>query len=320
MRGYLQRLVESHSPVADAPAVAPALRSASPIADGDQRLTLDKFPDAVSTAPRLDSTTDGPPAFMPSELQSTRPSLQPPSPPRIAASAPAASPVRAIARPSVQRRAAAVPAPAAASAPPVNAAVAFAPPPAVRTEVASRPEAAPNALPASPAATRPIEPAFSLETRTRAAPAAAAAAEPVALPVTPRVRELSQPLPAEHAPASAQPTGEFRPAALRAPEVTTRPVLTMAEVAPEPQVQLPRLAETWPRKLVEPAVHRPRSLREDRPETRVVVREVPRSPDPPMRNALSPAPKAPRTAAEASVIGPLGRPERLLAQLDLRLR
>ncbi len=319
MRGYLQRLVESHSPVADATPVIPTLRSASPVADADQRLTLQDFPDAVSNASRPELRGEG--------SQPAAPSMAPgqsatPNRPRMATSAPVVAPVHAIAQPGVQRRAASMSGPAPSSAPMANAAAPPAPLPAVRAEIASRPAVAPSVPPASPpplaAIIRPVEPVYALETRAPTAPAAPTR-ERHAAAVTARLLELPPTLPEQPAPVFAEPD-DARPTPLRIPAVATRPMPGAAELAPEPQMPATRTAEARPRSFEEPAVQRPRAPREDRPATRVIVREVPRAQDPPVRNPQPPAPKAPRTAAEASVIGPLGRPERLLAQLDLRLR
>ena len=317
MRGYLQRLVESHSPDADATLVTPTLRSASPVADADQRLTLADFPDAVSNASGPESPGDGSQAGASVTLPSAQSST--PRPPRMAANAPAPAPMRAVAQPGVQRRAAS--APPASSVPMANVAVPAAPPPAVRAEVASRPSAASIAPPASPpplAAMRPVSPAYSLETRAPTAPAVPTTGRHAA-PLTARLLDPPHALPTQPAPTLSEPD-DVRPTPLRVPAVVTRPAPAVAVTAPEPQMRWPRIAEARPRAVEEPAVQRPRMLREDHPQTRVIVREVPSAPGPPVRNPQPPAPRAPRTAAEASVIGPLGRPERLLAQLDLRLR
>jgi hypothetical protein len=147
--------------------------------------------------------------------------------------------------------------------------------------------------------------------------------QPQLASITARLRETLPISPPQPFPSVADVADDMQTAPLRAAPVTAaaRPAPSSPQPALELQVQAPRkIAEARPRTIEEPAVRRPRVAREDPPATRVIVREVPRPLDPPVQRPPAPAPKAPRTAAEASVIGPLGRPERLLAQLDLRLR
>lgn len=300
MRKYLQRLVEARETRAPGAfgAVRPALPSRSPVAETDQRLQVTALADALGAfagETRL-------PVAAPVDESRTTPSHRTahavPSLIRPASPSPQSRPV-------VQRYA--VTAPASAPAP-SRAAPANPQPeqtqslPATQQRLPARPRAMPSLalvqethpLP-PPVASQlsPAPPAVDVPRRRASASVEIPAREPAPIPMEapqPHTHaETMQPAKPRSLPPEPAPAGEIRAAAPR----------SVREI---------ELTEAEPVRAPPP------------PRQTVVIRETIRTPaEAPQKP--QPAPQmVPRTAAEASVIGPLPRPEQARARLELCLR
>jgi hypothetical protein len=314
MRGYLQRLVEPQADPAQggAPAARPALTTRSPLAEADQRLHVESVADVLGV-PGPPSLATQPEAVAESRtIPSYRARHAPAAPARAAPAAPAA-------KVAVQRYA--MPAPPMPAAPAAQAASAMPGVPSATHTPSSAPALfLPPERGDAPApqidsgAPRTALSQGALPGETRPSPVAVVPA-PAPLPSY----ETRAPLPPAPSPARAAPeeaetapreapsfAAEARPVA---PSLPREPVQEREQHvrAPAHAREIP-LADTAPVRTPEPPV-RTRVIRET---VRVPV-EAPQKPSPPPQ-------KLPRTAAEASVIGPLPRPERARAALELWLR
>ncbi len=141
--------------------------------------------------------------------------------------------------------------------------------------------------------------------------------------------------PAQTAPVKAVP----RPPTAPPPETSPEPIRSVAGEDPDrraaPADPLPPKPQPSPRdRMVTSEIRLPpqRMVREieltdgepvhapSAPQQRIVVRETVRTPVEPPQKPQPPEQKAPRTAAEASVIGPLPRPDLTRARVELWLR
>jgi hypothetical protein len=319
MRGYLQRLVaardvQGHSAPAS---TRPALPSRSPIAEADQRLGVAAIADAVAAfapeggAPEAPSQPLGESRTVPSYKMQGQ--AQPPSHARPVPVAPTTVPRYAMPMPAV---ATAAPPPAAAA--PHPAAAAPATPIAEPAQVAERtPAALPSSEPvpktgsAEPAparrdeSTRPLPPPEMRVVSVHPTPTAEAPRLPEAVPPEISLEPL-QPVAVER---PDRPVAVDEPQSFR-PQPSPRDRMTTSEIRLPP----PRPAREIELIDGEPA-HAPAA-----PQDRIVVRETIRTPVEIQQKPQPPQQKAPRTAAEASVIGPLPRPELTRARVELWLR
>jgi Wiskott-Aldrich syndrome protein len=317
MRGYLQRLVEAHAPPSTAPPLKPAVRSTSPIFEADQRLELVGFADAApSVSAESDRAITAPAAGESRQSAAPAPAV-PPAPPGRSPAPPAVPAM-------VQRRA----------TPATGLAPTFAPP-----RAAAGP-AQPGIDPARPEPTAPLAPSFgAAHPPTIPPPTEPTASGFEVMAITPRpvvapipeagvlgLDELSQPPRRPPVSPGVKPvTVPTEAAELWDPSSiggAPAPALGLLSPAPPPDSRAPaELVEARPRPSVEPNL--PAHAGIPSPETRpqsVIIRETIRAPEPASTRPQAPPPKAPRSAAEASVIGPLDRRDRLSARLDLWLR
>jgi hypothetical protein len=312
VRGYLQRLVEPRAAAREAPPVRAATRSLSPIAEQDPRGQMAAFVDPFE-APAGAAMPDS--AASPAEsLERTGSSVQSAPPPAPAIRAPAPADPKPAPAPVVQRFLAAPPAAAMPQAPAMPA---LAPPmpaaPRASLETPHRPQATPGPQPAIASFVPPPLPAVSAP---MPAPSAEAPQPRVpASPALPRIptndsapaRPLPAPTMAEHAlppprideaPATHQPDRRTQPAPLAEP----------APPLPRPKIETLDLTHGE-------APRAPQS-----PTREIIVRERIVAPSEPPKPPSPPPARGPRTAEEASVIGPLGRGGRMRSLLDLALR
>jgi hypothetical protein len=310
MRGYLQRLLQSQAmPASTASAARPALPSRSPLAERDQRLQVPGLGDALlDAAPPAAPATPTPPG----ESRTTPSYRSAPAAPQVAREA---MPVRE-------------------------------PPKTVQRYVAPAPTSAASPAPARSAAPAPATAAPRLDpiAAPAAAPPASVAALPLA-PLQPQVTTRAEPAEPEHPPSP--PTTHQT--------VTTRHTLEDVHSVIHHRVELPAPLPASPddvpgtvpfaasRLPVEaeppPRIHAPSEVRLPPPKharelelfdgeparavaapTEVRIRETIRTTVEPREERRAPAQKLPRTAAEASVIGPLPRPDLARVRLELWLR
>jgi hypothetical protein len=313
MTGYLQRLIDT-TPGILAATPQPVVRSQSPIAQSDQRLALDPAADAYGDV----SADVSPAAFAEGPIAAVAqpaPRAMPPAAPMPQTAPPVA--VQRFQAPSAAVTAPPPPpasvAPSAPSAPPGPAKAAVqsgsalqAPPP--RQELT--PQISPVTIINQLADTaRPSPPETRADLRTQAP--AAKSDEPGARP---------RPAP---------PLDSTKPTATE--KAATRTPDELAYVSPAERVfealqQLPRpapsreTAEAIPpdRSPAAPTGRPAREIpaREIRETIREIVREVASTAPAPPRDT----PRLPKTAAEASVIGPLGSPYAAARRLALMLR
>jgi translation initiation factor IF-2 len=313
MTGYLQRLIDT-TPGILAATPQPVVRSQSPIAQNDQRLALDPAADATGDV----SADVSPAAFAAGPIA---PVAQPaPRAPTPAAPMPQTAPPVAVQRFQAPSAAATAPpqapasvAPSVQNVPPAKAAVQSgpalqAPPP--RQE--SMPQISPVTIINQLADTaRPSPPETRADLRTQA---------PVAKSDEPVARARPAPALDSTKPAATEKT------ATRGPDELA--YVSPAERVFEALQQLPRpapsreTAEAIPaapdRSPAAPTGRPAREIpaREIRETIREIVREVASTAPAPPRDI----PRLPKTAAEASVIGPLGSPYTAARRLALMLR
>jgi hypothetical protein len=312
MRGYLQRLVESRemSALGASVPLRPALSSRSPVAETDQRLQVAALADALGAfAPETVMPDAGPVGESP-----TMP------PYRTAHSTPVrARSASSSSQPAVQRYA--MTAPASASAPSPAA------PAAPRPEQPQSAQATDQLLPAQPRATplpvvegmRPLLPPV-ISQLSQAMPIVGKP-RPLLPPIVPELSQtkpiVGEPLPLPSASLEI-PARRPQPIAIEAPEPRTlgeeTPLPSERVPANEIRVPPPRSAREIELTDVEPVRAPPA------PQQTIVIRETIRTPAEALQKP-QPAPQMlPRTAAEASVIGPLPRPEQTRARFELCLR
>jgi hypothetical protein len=320
MRGYLQRLVESRDVQGRGAAAPPrpALSSRSPVAQADQRLNVDStIADAVSAfIPEAGAAELAQPPLGESR---TIPSYRTQGPPR---SPQPVRPVSAV-QSTVPRYAMPLPPSPPAAAPPAVAAphpAAAAPGNAVSQLIKQPEQARAIPLPQKPAPARGPAAATPARDQDIQPPA------PLAIPIPPALDAAATPerrapnyLSLETSLASVMPG---------APQHTDAPQAPVEPHAPNPQpsprdrmtaseIRLPPQREVREIELTdrEPA-HSPSRQQQQR----VIVRETIRTPaETPQKPQPMPQ-KLPRTAAEASVIGPLPRQELARSRLDIWLR
>lgn len=311
MTGYLQRLVarRAAAPAAQ-PAVRPTIRSASPVAEADQRMNVELFADPMSVSPdQAGAVAES--RTIPSHK------LAPPA---------AAKPRQ----------------PAPTAPPPIHRFVA----PQAAMPAAQSPPTAPPSLAATPPAVtewRDVAPPHDASDRPPPPPSlsnVAAPPLPAPLPLHPATTApaASEPEPGDIRPAAPQPHDARPPASVTA--VTQ--VLQQVEASPEPHAlpadtavePVPRLLPPLPRALPASDLDSaPRRIEREielngitpvhapgPPPRHVLVREVVRVAPPAPQPAPPPPSRGPRTAEEASVIGPLARPDRVRTRLELWLR
>lgn len=313
MTGYLQRLIDT-TPGILAATPQPVVRSQSPIALSDQRLALDPAADAAG-----DVSADVSPAAFPdgpiAPLAQPAPRAMTP-----AAATPQTAPPVAVQRFQAPSAAVTAPPPAPAS---VASSVPSAPPGPAKA--AAQSGSALQAPPPRQELTPQISPVTIINQLAD-----------IARPSPPETRaDLRTPAPVA---TSDEPGARAKP---EPPLESTKPTVTektatrgpdeLAYVSPAERVfealqQLPRAAppretdEAIPpdRSPAAPAGRPAREIpaREIRETIREIVREVASTAPAPPRDT----PRLPKTAAEASVIGPLGSPYAAARRLALMLR
>ncbi len=319
MRGYLQRLVmardmQGRAASADA---RPALPSRSPIAQADQRLGVGGVADAVAPFAPEGGASDV--ASQPLAESRTVPSYKlqgaakPPAPARPVPLAATTLPRYAMPMPAVV--AAAPPAAAAAASPPPTPSVA---PVAEPREMGRGAPAARSSPLPTPEAVSAERPPARRDESTRPLPSPEARLGSV--DATPSVE-------APRLPDAVLPAIAPVPVRSLAVETSSRPAAADEPKSPTPQhsrrdhlasIEIPPSSPRPAREIEltddEPA-HAPAA-----PQDRIVVRETIRTPVEIRETPHPPPQKGPRTAADASVIGPLPRPELTRARIELWLR
>ena len=310
MTGYLQRLVARRvaSPGAP-PAVRPTIRSASPVAEADQRMNVELFADPMSAPPdQVEAGAVAESRTIPSYKLAPPASAQPRQP---APTAP--PPIHRFVAPQAAVPTALSP-PAAPPSPGVAPAVAaernVAPPRDARDPSPPQPSLSKVAAPPLPAPMRPAIPA----------PAASESGPGDIQPLAPQPRDARSLAPVT---AITQVLQQVE----ASPEPSSLPVDTAVEPEPRRPPPLPRGLpasdlNSAPRRIEREIelngttpVHAPGP-----PPRHVLVREIVRVAPPALQPAPPPPSRGPRTAEEASVIGPLARPDRVRARLELWLR
>jgi hypothetical protein len=319
MTGYLQRLVETTPGILPA-APQPVVRSQSPIAQSDQRLALDPLADAIG-----DVAGDvAPAASADRPIAEAAPPAGRATPPATAPQMPAPVAVQRFQAPSVM---AAAPPPAAGLAAAMQSAAhgpAIVPRPVGPEVQAPAPQQAPT--PRQEPAPR-VSPVTIINPRVDSAHASPLEVRAGRTPPAPVANSARPPAPAKPAPsldptrpASPEPTPERRPDELAYVSPAER-VLEMLQQLPRPAPLLDideATAAAPDRPPAAPAALQAQNTpgREIRETIREIVREVVSTSPAPPRDAL----RMPKTAAEASVIGPLGNPNAAARRLALMLR